>query len=59
MPEFGMQTKFELLKCPIELTVNSSYFKPAEMFTFWITEGRQTINLKLNRIYVIYMAIKH
>lgn len=59
MPEFGMQSKFELLKCPIELTVNSSCFKHAEMFTFWITEGIQTVNIKLNRIYVIYIAIKN
>lgn len=46
MPEFGMQIKFELLKCPVELTVSSSCFKHAEMFTVWITEGIQSINLK-------------
>lgn len=46
MPDFGMQIKFSLLKCPIELNVSSSCSKHDEMFTFLKTEEIQTIYLK-------------
>lgn len=58
MPDFGTQIKFALLKCPNELNASSSCSKHDEMFTFLKTEVIQTLYLKYNMIYIIYLAIK-